>query len=601
MEFTQAKQEDYLTNTNQQYETQKMIRTAQLAIEKTENEVARRKLELFKKETQELQNQEKLSKYQLDYQQASYEVLLAEIALQEAQNTKSQVRLQRDSEGNFNYVYTADENKIAEAQQQYEDAVNNRYNVSLEAANEFAEKYKSTMEEYLNAVQEVIDDETLSTEQKNEKIEALTQEYYAQLLNYQELYGDASGDLGDRLNEAWTTDMMNNIASAEEFKTNTNTYVGEVQSAFKTFQGEIDRLSVHVDNDFIDITEKAGKLAEQMQTTQTEGSSALQKLSQDTAAWANSSEGDLLTILNYWLSIADVMGMVLDGMSGYANEVDYMAGFEKATTQREARAFLEGRQQKYTADPWYAEEYGENRVALMEETRDQSNQLIAANTVAEALGAAARRQVKLEFLSPEDAARIIAESGTTWDMLVTKITTGLGISMEEFLKAYDLTGWFEDIYQTATDSQFGGGKYMNDQILALLNEIKNTPNYFQHGSKKRMSSATFDTGGYTGDFGPEGRYAVLHEKELVLNADDTANLLDTIDIVRGLVDNIEYRALMQSFGRMSAPIVNLTNETLEQDVTIHAEFPNVQDKNEIEEAFNNLINTASQYANRKNR
>jgi hypothetical protein len=39
--------------------------------------------------------------------------------------------------------------------------------------------------------------------------------------------------------------------------------------------------------------------------------------------------------------------------------------------------------------------------------------------------------------------------------------------------------------------------------------------------------------------------------------------------------------------------------TLEQNVKIEASFPNVQDHNEIEEAFNNLINKASQYANRK--
>jgi hypothetical protein len=41
------------------------------------------------------------------------------------------------------------------------------------------------------------------------------------------------------------------------------------------------------------------------------------------------------------------------------------------------------------------------------------------------------------------------------------------------------------------------------------------------------------------------------------------------------------------------------HETIEQNVTIHAEFPPVSDRNEIEEAFNNLINAASQYAHRK--
>jgi hypothetical protein len=43
-------------------------------------------------------------------------LLLAEIALEEAQNSKSTVRLSRDAEGNFGYVYTADESKISEAE-----------------------------------------------------------------------------------------------------------------------------------------------------------------------------------------------------------------------------------------------------------------------------------------------------------------------------------------------------------------------------------------------------------------------------------------------------------------------------------------------------
>jgi mannose/cellobiose epimerase-like protein (N-acyl-D-glucosamine 2-epimerase family) len=47
---------------------------------------------------------------------------LAEIALEEAQSAKSTVRLQRDSEGNFGYVYTADKTAVDNAQQAFEDA-----------------------------------------------------------------------------------------------------------------------------------------------------------------------------------------------------------------------------------------------------------------------------------------------------------------------------------------------------------------------------------------------------------------------------------------------------------------------------------------------
>jgi hypothetical protein len=54
-------------------------------------------------------------------------------------------------------------------------------------------------------------------------------------------------------------------------------------------------------------------------------------------------------------------------------------------------------------------------------------------------------------------------------------------------------------------------------------------------------------------------------------------------------------------GILSNPTLGHMNigEALEQQVHIEASFPGVQDRNEIEEAFNNLVNRASQYANRK--
>jgi hypothetical protein len=38
----------------------------------------------------------------------------------------------------------------------------------------------------------------------------------------------------------------------------------------------------------------------------------------------------------------------------------------------------------------------------------------------------------------------------------------------------------------------------------------------------------YDTGGYTGEWGPDGKLAFLHQKEIVLNASDTENLLTAV-------------------------------------------------------------------------
>ena len=113
----------------------------------------------------------------------------------------------------------------------------------------------------------------------------------------------------------------------------------------------------------------------------------------------------------------------------------------------------------------------------------------------------------------------------------------------------------------------------------------------------------FDTGGYTGEWGPEGRMAMLHQKEIVLNARDTENFLKAIEIVRGISNRLDQQASIMSMG-LSNVFANVMapkekSDTLQQEIHITAEFPNATNHNEIEEAFRNLPNLASQYIYRR--
>ena len=110
-----------------------------------------------------------------------------------------------------------------------------------------------------------------------------------------------------------------------------------------------------------------------------------------------------------------------------------------------------------------------------------------------------------------------------------------------------------------------------------------------------------DTGGYTGEWGNEGKLAFLHEKELVLNKNDTANFLEALIASKDLINSmIEMNAHQSSLalGNLIPNTIQDMSQTLEQQVSIVAEFPNAVDHSEIEEAFDNIINMASQYANR---
>ena len=123
----------------------------------------------------------------------------------------------------------------------------------------------------------------------------------------------------------------------------------------------------------------------------------------------------------------------------------------------------------------------------------------------------------------------------------------------------------------------------------------------------RSLTIGFDTGDYTGAWGRGGKIAMLHEKELVLNKNDTKNMLDTVGIVRQLGTSLS--AIKSTLGdrltqytdrfnnNISGMEINkTTSQKLDQNVKIEANFPNVKNANEIETAFNNLVNLASQRA-----
>lgn len=111
------------------------------------------------------------------------------------------------------------------------------------------------------------------------------------------------------------------------------------------------------------------------------------------------------------------------------------------------------------------------------------------------------------------------------------------------------------------------------------------------------SGVTMASGGYTGDWHTtDGKVAMLHQKELVLNEDDTKNVLSVVDLVRQMINP---NAATVNNTINYSPLAAASAGELQQQVHIEASFPNVQSHSEIELALNNLINSASQYVNRK--
>jgi peptidoglycan hydrolase-like protein with peptidoglycan-binding domain len=115
-------------------------------------------------------------------------------------------------------------------------------------------------------------------------------------------------------------------------------------------------------------------------------------------------------------------------------------------------------------------------------------------------------------------------------------------------------------------------------------------------TRAKFAAKGYDTGGYTGTWDNTGRLAFLHQKELVLNAQDTENILNTVAIMRNLMASMNENILSRLAGASAGTITNLGggNTGLEQNVHIDANFPNATNSSEIEEALRNLVNVASQ-------
>ena len=564
LERAASLQEEYLTTTNQIYETNKLMRTAQQEIDKSTNLVAKQRLKDFIKETDQLQNKSKLSKYELDIQKAKYDLLLAELALEDAQNAKSTVRLQRDSEGNFGYVYTADQSQLAQAQQQLEDAQNSLYNIGLEGANSYTEKYNQTMQEMYDTLtsitQAYYNGEITSHEEYEEQMLAAQEYYYEQLENFQDLYGVALQTDTRVIADAWSTGMGVMKIETRTWKDAVTTYTGEATATLVNWYNTVDSIAQKTGLDNIASKVKAV----------TDESKALKE-----AILGNGEDKGVIGALTEELqAVSDLTG-------GYANLrttiqgliSDYEELLESvvnAQNAQEPQGSGNGGSSGSGGDSGSNGNNGGSNNGGNNSGGGNSGGNGGTGGSGSGNGGSGSGQSSLSVgktVTVKSSATHFTRDG------------GNGTKMKPFVPGSD----YEVISIDGEEVCIG----RNNQITGWV---------------KKTDLVGFKTGGYTGSWGPYGKLGILDEKELILNQGDTANFLASMEVLERILEIIDLQAMNNQLGgRLSTPgiVHDTTTQTLEQSVHIEASFPGVQDRFEIEEAFNTLVNKASQYANRK--
>ena len=487
----------YVDDYQRIHDLSKLNRDIEQSIIDTDSLKGKAKLRELQEEIIKLQEDgTELSEYDLDILDKKYKLELARQALEDSKNAKSMVRLSRDNNGNWGYVYTSNQDDVAEAEQNYEDAIRD-----MEEANQ---NYMDSLEEQLVAVQR----------DAMQQISALRLEDF-----------DSEEAMLAEAERIWNAAM-----------------------------------------------EKAGYLTSQLQNVF--GNNGY--LGPFIEAMYGANEHNLATDFTD-LPIFQLLG--LDGSEGYLGTMNERIGTLVSSMNKAVSDMVESQKTVWEEAGYDATTAATDVSEAFDNLSEQSDQQVE----------------KVEAAS----VRVETAFGKITEAIKKQIVdmAALTEQYERFLYAINEILHLSNAYDPNNPDALNTLK-QDPTLTARFKEIFGEDWDPFSGDIPSQQIEKYATGGYTGEWGSEGRLAFLHQKELVLNADDTKNLLNTMSIVKQL-DNFA-ELISSGIGNLIMPKLSMANsEQLEQNVHIEASFPNVVDHNEIEQAFGNLVNLASQYANRK--
>ena len=555
--------EQYLDNINAMYGIEQLASKYQQAIDNTDSVSAQRKLnDLMTKELTALREKDKLSEYDVERANKKYEIALKQIALEEAQQNKTSMRLRRDSQGNYSYQFVANEDDIAKAEDDLAAAKNALYNFDKENYLNNLDEMYSAYEEYqqkmfeaaqINDPEERAKKELLINEQYNELINSLTEKnqtirnnlyesafeelsrlYDTDLEHYKQMTEEQKNILLNDLIPQWTSgvqQMADIFAGEGGLKEVCKDALLELEEATEDYRKSLEKIEASAEVAFDKVYNGEDKIIEQ------------------TRDLINENE--------------ELIGTYEDQLDAVQSVIDKLD--ELLDKYKEVTAAA-----KETAQAGYEYNYEENS----NNDKPYNDSIDWSRKMAEA----ARQHGNI---TNADYQRYLKRRDD-------KIERNGGITSVDS----DRLGRLFEAYN-AGDSD---AAYIVDQVL---NGKENFTDEF-------LRNKGFATGGYTGNWaGNNGKLAFLHSKELVLNKEDTENVLGAVQILRSINNAIGSSVLQQAAqlsGNLATAKVGNANgftDTLEQNVHIEAVFPNVTKSQEIENALNNLVNTASQRSLRK--
>lgn len=592
----------YLDTINGMYEIQKLENKYLDAIDQTDNIANQQKLnDLMNEQLSMLKDKEKLTQYDVDRANALYEIALKEIALQDAQQNKSKMRLRRDSQGNYSYQYVSDQDSIAQAQQDLIEAQNSLYNLDKDKYKQNLDSIYSTYSEFQQKLLELYSDQTISAEERQQK-EALLVEQYGELINglveqNENIKNNLRESAFDSLANMYEVDVDNfKNMSNEEQDILMNSLIPQwesgVQKMTDIFAG---------DGGFIpscsEAFDKLKELTKDYQDSLNELESSAGINFDSISSGYDNTISQVENLIDSNDELIDRYNQQIDAIQTIISQMDTLIS-KYTAAKNEAIAAT-----KAAYGYWQAEQTKKTNTGTGGSASPGTTGSNSSSTTNGSSSGTSGSSSTGTTGSSSNTSKANAAAG------------GDGVPRVGDVVTYTGGLYYYDSYGKPPTGSRGPGKKVT---IVRINEkapypiaVKSTDSAY--GWLKKSQITGYDTGGYTGDWDDEdGRLALLHKKELVLKDSDTENMLSAVKMVRGmgsLLDSINQSmqnrmsGLLSYFTFATNSISSIPNNSnpLEQNVHIDATFPNATNSKEIEDAFNNLINVASQraYDNRR--
>ena len=528
--------EEYLDDAERLYELNKLNRQLNLQLADTNDLLAKQKLRDIQQEIHDLQaDGVQMSQYDLEYLQKKYDLQLAEIALMEQQNSKTSMRLVRDAAGNWTYAYDADEEKIEDATQKYEDAVHELGKLSKDYINDVSEQLIQNQIDFKEALQDL---------DKN------SADYSNQLLSLQEYYVERQRYLLDELNKGVVnsgltfhdtlygqmTDLYDYNDAYMLFVNNSNTTISELQTNYKDWQKVVEAAMNVAGTSWENFGSDMGGTLDSLEEH-------IQKLCDEIEELVN-------VLMGY---ISQAIGMVLDWEQKYSKRTD--------------------------------EELAKNEQYIDGNFGSSGGGSGARNLVGVDLSAIAIRMKNGE-------STVVDKNGNVWtsiDDVVTARNEKLDNMRNEGreLKNDSSTDyWTKDEMKQITSEK--DEKWLDD----ILNGNGAASGAYT-GNWAKGQGFGLDNGKIIKVHPKE---LILNQKDTsnILRAVDIVrNMNDWVDKQVQSMINFGQIKLGNLIDKTTPPVYE--TQPIKQEVTIQADFPGVTDHYEIEEALSNLSNNAAQY------